>query len=1164
MRFPFVSQSDLWLLIPAVICLCVCLVATPLNSVVYGKVFGEITRYVTGKQSAHLLLSEVTKLCGILMGIGGARLVISWILVIMYLKFGERVQSRARTVVYCDGILATPMDNIEDQPELMGKLSQLNRCIEEVRAGHADAVALFTELLALVIGLFVTAMIHSWSLTLVIFCLTPLMIALTVFFGKLTYRNTHAENETSQRAAKVLDWCLGAGVTFVRVFDGMTLEHSRFKALVKDSQVYFNKLTLAMQSNSGIIRTLTLLAFAQGFWFGNTMILRGVLSVAQVFTCFSLCLILGSQMFVVLSIVPFFIKAAAAQAFIIEYVKKMASAPPEEAITSPKPEKLCIKLDKVSFAYRTRPTDIVLKQVTLNIEPGITYVVGPLGCGKSTIALLIMGVYKPTDGKLELPFNDDITLVEQFGSVFPGLLVYDNIALAVVGSQYRKITDVPRDLIEKACAFAAFDEVVASLPSGLDTKLESSLLLGGQHQRLLLARAWLRNTPVLILDESLLALDPVMKTQMSKAIKQWRSLEQITLIITHDYDGFEDDDRVIVMNEGNVAADGTTKEVLKQLVMAVEEMEAVQHHQLTRAPTTHEPEKPKIMSLLAIIGWFFTLCPSKMLAILGIFLLVAVGILNPVFLFYFSQILQIMVLGVDSKTLTSMSAALIGIAVGTGLAQFLSGWLLARVSELWIVEMRIAVMLKLGQQSISYMSKKSTLVAEITALVLNDTRDLRGLTSDFVSVVVSVLILVIGGLTWALVSGWKLALVGLAFIPLIAMVSIGYSGVMSKYETRYKDVVARIENHAHMTMEGLKTIKVNHLEAYFARMWYELLEDALPPVALKRAVAMGFGDLVNGIIVAISQGTLLYYGAKLVSTGDYTSDMMIQTITFLTLTVTGALSYLTKIPSIARGKRLASYMKDLLYLQPAPEETEGTIIPLLGTPMIRFHEVLFAYDRAFILHDVDFSIHRNEFVAITGPLGAGKSTIGSLLARLYSPRSGKVEVMGTNIAECDIHWLRRIVAFVPQQPQFFDGTVLDNLAAYADHPPTEDEVWQTLKQVHMDEVVAKLSGGLHCRVGDKLTALLLSGGQLQRLAIARALLRRPQIVVFDECTSALDPDNTKAIIDLITTVLAGKYTVVAITHDARFAAAAGRQLIVNGGYVYEEDTSWTQKPQGLD
>lgn len=1155
MRLPFVTRSDLLLLVPALLCLCLCLVATPINSVVYGKVFEAITRYVSGTQTAQLLLSEVTKLCGTLMGIGGGRLVVSWLLVILYLKFGERVQARARTVVYCEGILATPMSSIEDQPELMGKLSQLNRCIEEVRAGHADAVALFTELLALVIGLFITAMIHSWSLTLVVFCLAPLMVALTIFFGKLTFRNTHAENETSQRAAKVLDWCLGAGVTFVRVFDGMAIEQTRFEALVKQTQVYFNKMTLAMQSNSGIIRTLTLLAFAQGFWFGNTMISKGQLSVSQVFTCFSLCLILGTQVFVVLSIIPHFIKAAAAQKFIIEFVDKMASAK-EESITSSKPEKLYIKLDHVSFAYLTRPTDKVLNQVTLNIEPGITYVVGPLGCGKLTIALLIMGIYQPTEGKLDVPLEDDITLVEQFGSIFPGLLMYDNIALAVVGSQYRKISDVPRHLVEKACAFAMVDQVAASLPDGLDTKLESSLLLGGQHQRLLLARAWLRNTPVLILDESLLALDPAIKTQLNDAIKQWRTSDQITLIITHDYDGINNDDRVIVMEEGKVAAHGAAKDIMEQrATLEEEETKAMKHHQLTRSPTTTEPEKPKVMSLIAIIKWFFALCPSKKLAVLGIILLVAVGILNPLFLFYFSKILQMMVLGVNTRTLTNMSLAVIGIAIGTGLSQFLSAWLLAVVSELWIVDMRLAVMLKLGQQSISYMSKKCSLVAEVTALVLNDTRDLRGLTSDFVSVVVSVLIMVIGGLTWAMVSGWKLALVGLAFIPLIGVVSIGYSLVMSRYETRYKDVVAEIENHAHMTMEGLKTIKVNHLEAYFARMWYELLEDNLPPVARKRAIAMGFGTLINGLIIAVSQGTLLYYGAKLVSMKSYTSNDMIQTITFLTLTVTGALSYMTKIPSIARGKRLATYMRELLQLQPAPEETQGTAAPELGAPMVRFHEVLFAYDRAFILHDVDFSIHRNEFVAIVGPLGAGKSTIASLMARLYSPRSGTVEIMGADISGCDIHWLRRTVAFVPQLPQFFDGTVLDNLAAYADNPPTEAEVWLALKQVHMDEAVAKLSGGLHCRVGDKLTALLLLGGQLQRLAIARALLRRPQIIVFDECTSALDPDNTKAIIDLISTALAGQYTMVAITHDPRFAAAAGRQLIVNGGYVYEEDSA---------
>lgn len=1172
--FEFAVGGDSKLLAPAIALLCVALVATPINTLMYGEVFGALADFVAGSIERKAFLNTVWSKVSIIFIVGAAKMVCTWFAAILYMKFGERVLIRARSRVYYDGLLTVPMTKLDGQTELMGKLAQLNRSFEEVRQGHSDAIAVGVESLAMVIGLFVTAMTRAWLLTLVVMVLAPVMAFLTWFFGRVIMRNQAAENKYTQAASKVVDWCLGNGKVFVRLFNGNEIERNKFTSLVAESQKAYVRMAMAMSANGGVVKTLIFMAFVQGFWFGISMISKGHLTVSQVFTCFSACLMAGSLMSMLAAVIPIFNKAAVAEKVIVSFSHEMGlsdSAREKDGTVPPSPTSYALRdetivdeyaiaekfsyidllekpvpkpllsFNRINFHYPARPLDPVLLNVSLEFGSGFNFVVGSLGSGKLTLALLVLGIYSPISGMIRRPPLSDITYVEQFPTIFPGMLLFDNVALSVVGTKFRKLSDVPNSAVVSACRFAELTEVVLGLTDHYDTILDANLL-GGQQQRILIARAYLRDTPVLILDEAMSALDKATKSVIMDKLRKWRTgSEYTTIIITHEYGFTRPEDRVFTLEKGQVVEN-------KLLTKTEEDSEAtkmVAHHQLEGSEQIADGKLP-LMLLWPIICWYFRESPKPFLLWLGVFALVGCGITTPIFSFFFSKLLQMMLSG--SGNLAQMSGALIGIAIATGVSQFTSQFLLLSTSESWIVGIRNSVVENLLLQPIDYI--KDNRVAETTALSMNDTRDLRLLTSDFIMVVSTVAVMLIGGLTWALVAGWKLALVGVAFVPLIGLITGVYSATMGRLESRYKGLISNLENHGRSTVSGLKTVKVYGCELLFARRWENVVSDVYQ-VGTRRAIALGFGVSINNLLVAFAQGTLLYYGAKLIADQAYSSGQMLEVITLLTMSLTGAMGYMLKIPSIARGKRAATYLRQHSELEPSALENEGDIIPSLKNPVIQFKLVSFSYDNLLILHDVDFSVREGEFVAITGPLGLGKLTIASLINRLYGATSGEVEVFGESVHLWDKSALHSTIATVSQLPTFFEGTILENVCGYATTAPTEDDIWSVLEEVGMGLVVRELADGLHTRMGEGLSTSLFLGGQLQRLAFARALLRRLKILLLDECTLALDPESASKIIELMKSLTTTR-TVLAITHDPAVISAAPRVLAVNGGYVYEE------------
>lgn len=308
----------------------------------------------------------------------------------------------------------------------------------------------------------------------------------------------------------------------------------------------------------------------------------------------------------------------------------------------------------------------------------------------------------------------------------------------------------------------------------------------------------------------------------------------------------------------------------------------------------------------------------------------------------------------------------------------------------------------------------------------------------------------------------------------------------------------------------------------------------------------------------------------LVANGTYTYLQMVQVLNLLVFSVSIAAqmmvfgklsvahlytiqnsSYIA-VDKIAKSAQAARDMHKVLSLRTNTQESQGSLCPTIRG-RVTFRNVTFAYPQrpdVPVIKNVSFELKEGECIAIVGSSGSGKSTLAALLQRLYEPSDGTILVGKTNIASTDVTWLREHISVVSQRPHLFDTTIHENIAYGASEFPFA-QVRRAAKAANVHEFVMSLPKDYNTCVGEN--ASLISGGQAQRLQIARALVRPCNILVLDECTSALDAANEAAVMETIQRVKVGRTTVL-ITHKLPLMRMCDRILVMHEGTVVEQGT----------
>jgi ATP-binding cassette, subfamily B, heavy metal transporter len=410
-------------------------------------------------------------------------------------------------------------------------------------------------------------------------------------------------------------------------------------------------------------------------------------------------------------------------------------------------------------------------------------------------------------------------------------------------------------------------------------------------------------------------------------------------------------------------------------------------------------------------------------------------------------------------------------------------------------------------------------------------------------------IIVVSAILWRLYN-WQFAAVTLATI----VVYIAFTFVVTDWRLRFRREMNERNTEANTksvdSLLNYETVKYFANEEHEAQRYDRALQ-AYERAAVKSETTLALLNIGQGTIIAGGLIGIMLLAGQGVAAGTMTVGDFVLVNTYL-IQLYQPLNFLGMVyRNIKQSLTDLEQMMSLLKIQPEVEDRPGAPALAVKRGMVAFRHVDFRYDpRREILRDVDFTVAPGASVAIVGPSGAGKSTIARLLFRFYDVTDGAIEIDGQDIRDVTQDSLRRAIGVVPQDTVLFNDTIYYNIA-YGRPGASRAEIEEGARLAHIHNFIAALPDGYETMVGER--GLKLSGGEKQRVAIARVILKAPKILIFDEATSALDTKTEREIQASLAEVAAG-HTTLAIAHRLSTVVDADQILVLDQGRIVERGT----------
>ncbi|MDD2923563.1 ABC transporter ATP-binding protein/permease [Rhodoferax sp.] len=395
-----------------------------------------------------------------------------------------------------------------------------------------------------------------------------------------------------------------------------------------------------------------------------------------------------------------------------------------------------------------------------------------------------------------------------------------------------------------------------------------------------------------------------------------------------------------------------------------------------------------------------------------------------------------------------------------------------------------------------------------------------------------------------------------AWITITALVLyIIFTIVVTEWRTQFRKQMNELDSTAHSraidSLLNFETVKYFNNEEFEARRYDDNLE-RYRKAALKSQTTLSVLNTGQQLIIAAGLVAMLWRATQGVVDGRMTlGDLVMVNAFMIQLYIPlGFLGVLYR--EIKQGLTDLEKMFTLMEREREIADLPGALpLALEGQASVSFRHVSFAYDPARpILHDISFEIPAGQTVAVVGPSGSGKSTLARLLFRFYDVQQGQILIAGQDIKQVTQASVRQAIGIVPQDTVLFNDTVEYNIA-YGKPGATREQVQEAAKSAHIHNFIVATPKGYDTMVGER--GLKLSGGEKQRVAIARTLLKNPPILIFDEATSALDSANERAIQAELQSVAHNKTTLV-IAHRLSTVVDAHEILVMEAGRILERGT----------
>ncbi len=832
----------------------------------------------------------------------------------------------------------------------------------------------------------------------------------------------------------------------------------------------------------------------------------------------------------------------------------------------------------VSFRYPGSDTE-VHRSLDFHVAAGERVgIVGESGAGKSTLVRLMLRFFDPDSGSVEVGGADLRTLdagsvralfavVNQDTYLFHGS-VEDNLRLGKPNASH--------DELEAAARAANAHAFIERLPQGYATVVgeRGIRLSGGQRQRIAIARALLRDAPILVLDEALSAVDAENEATIQASLDRLM-VGRTTLIFAHRLSSLIGADRILVLGEGGVVEEGTHDELmardgvyrslmgdqaseLSAGTPLAETLAQTDRREVAASAATIEPTDAILRAeglgwigatrvLLGMIGKErLPLAATFVMGVLRVLAFIGVGVLSSLI------VLQVK----EGGGFVTLAIVLACAAPLAGIFHWLESWFAHAMAYRLLAAMRVQLFERLEQLAPAYLVHRRT--GDLASMATQDVETVEyfyahTVAPAFVAVLVPGTVL---GVLFAY--GWAMAVALIPFLALVVLSPFLLRHRLDALGSRSREALGELNAFSLDSIQGLSEV-VAFQDGARRRARFEALIDRVRAVRVRFYRDLTAQSALLEIATGMGGLAIIVTGTLLVSGGSLDAGLL----PLLALLAMAAFLPVSEIAHIGRqladtlgaARRLFAIQNERVAVVDGPGvEAPGVdaadASADAGAPAIAFDAVSFTYEGRSepALDQVTLNIPAGATVALVGSSGAGKTTLAHLLVRFWDPDEGAIRFAGHDLRDYTLDDLRRRVALVAQDTYLFNQTLRENIAI-ARPGASADAVTDAVAKAALTDVVAALPLGLDTPVGER--GARLSGGQRQRVAIARAFLKDAPLLILDEATSHLDAINERAVRRALDTLMVNRTTVV-IAHRLSTVRNADLIVVLDEGRVVEQ------------
>lgn len=509
------------------------------------------------------------------------------------------------------------------------------------------------------------------------------------------------------------------------------------------------------------------------------------------------------------------------------------------------------------------------------------------------------------------------------------------------------------------------------------------------------------------------------------------------------------------------------------------------------------------------------------------------------------------VFGRDKLAVLNFAAiSVVGIAALGAVASYTEKYLTTKVAQWVMHDLRQTLYHHVQRLSLSFYDRTRT--GDLITRVTSDIEAVQDFVQNALLGIVVDVITLAGMLGVMFYLNWRFTLIALLVAPLLFVQVYTLTHKIKRAARAVRQKEGEIVSVIEEALSSIRVVKAFATEGYEERrLEKETLESM--NIALKaRSIKVSLSPAVD-IIVACGTCVVLWYGARLVMSGELTAGALVVFLLYLGKMYKPMRDLSKMTDTISKASVGAERIREIIGVE--PERKSSEIRRARPAPAfkgrIEFDNVSFRYqDRGSVLEEVSFKIKPGQFAALVGPTGSGKTTIISLIPRFYDPTSGIVRIDDQDVRSFRLRSLRKQISFVLQDTLLFRGSIWQNIA-YGKEEAGRDEIVRAATLANAAEFIDKLPEGYDTEVGER--GVTLSGGQRQRIAIARAIIRNSPILILDEPTSGLDAASEDQVIEALDRLMQGK-TVLIVSHHLALIRRADIILVLKDGRIIERGT----------